>query len=97
ILRASRVASSTFTLVGGNLTVATGGTLDLGNASTPLSASSATLILAYGATAGQYGLIIQDGGNFFVYGAAKTPATTGTKAGGGDIDSGTAQVTVADA
>jgi len=44
----SRAASSALTLAGGDIIVNAGGTLDMGTASAPLSASSATLILAYG-------------------------------------------------
>src|SRR5207237_259824 len=42
------------------------------------SGSTATLVLAYGASAGQYGLQIVDGGNFIVVGSTKTPWTTAT-------------------
>src|ERR1019366_404278 len=38
--------------------------------------TTAYLILSSGTTAGQYGLIVNTGGNFLVYGAAKTPSTT---------------------
>ena len=55
-----------------------GGTLDMGTAASPINASSATLILSSGTFAGQYGLVVNNGGNFLVYGAAKTPVTTAT-------------------
>ena len=77
-LQFSRTASSTFTIVGGSVSVNAGGTLDMGTAASPINASSATLILAYGATAGQYGLVVNAGGNFLVYGNTKTPVTTAT-------------------
>src|SRR6185295_12271410 len=66
----SRVVNSTLTLVGGNMTVAAGGTLDMGTSADPISVSSATLILASGTIGGQYNLTINNGGNFLVYGAA---------------------------
>ena len=91
----SRVASSTLTIVGGNVNVNAGGTLDMGTTASPINASSATLILAYGQTAGQYGLIVQNGGNFLVYGAAKTPWTTVT--GAGTIGTGITSFSVANA
>jgi len=75
----SRVVTSTITMVGGNITVNAGGTLDMGTASTPLSASSATLILAYGQTAGQYGLIVNNGGNMLVFGNPTVSVTTPAK------------------
>ena len=96
----SRVANSSLTIVGGNVNVNPGGTLDMGTQSSPINASSATLVLAYGSTAGQYGLIISStGGNgsFSVYGAAKTPMTSGTNHGGGDITPTSTQVDVVDA
>ena len=42
----------------------------------PPAIAQSTLVLSSGTTAGQYGLIVQNGGNFLVYGAAKTPWTT---------------------
>src|SRR5205823_9295603 len=36
------------------------------------------LILSSGTYACQYGLIVNNGGNFIVYGSAKTPSTTAT-------------------
>lgn len=74
----SRTVSSTMTIVGGNVTVSAGGWLDMGSPSVPISQSSATLILAYGATQGQFGLTINPGGNFTVKGSTKTPYTTAT-------------------
>jgi len=91
----SRIVNSTFTLVGGNLNVNAGGTLDLGTASSPLTASSATLILAYGQAAGQYGLIANDGANFLIYGAAKNPRTVALSPS--TIGPGTSNITVSDA
>ncbi len=87
----STVNSSTFTLVQGSMTVAAGGTLTLGTAATPIPAgSTATLVLAYGGTAGQYGLTISNGGNFVVYGTTKTPYTTATA----DASAGATSVSV---
>ena len=74
----SRVNNSTLTIVGGNVNVNAGGTLDMGSSGSPINVSSATLILAYGPTAGQFGLIVSSGSNFTIYGAAKTPATLST-------------------
>ena len=91
----SRVSNSTLTIVGGNAYVNSGGTLDMGSSSLPINASSATLILASGTVAGQYGLIVNPGGNFLVYGAAKTPWSLYT--GGSDITSGTSNITVVSA
>ena len=88
-LQFSRTNSSTFTVIGGSVSVNAGGTLDMGTASSPLSISSATLILAYGSTAGQYGLVINNGGNFLVYGAVKTPGVWSAQTvnpGGGSVD-----------
>lgn len=73
-LQFTRAFSSTMTVTGGDLTIANGGTLDMGTEVDPIPiGSTATLVLAYGASAGQYGLIVQDGGTFTVNGAAKTP------------------------
>lgn len=82
----SRLASSGLSLAGGNLSVRSGGTLDMGNASSPIPPGiTAALVLAYGRAAGQYGLVVDNGGNFTVHGATKTPASTATA----DIDPGT--------
>ncbi len=72
----SRVIPSTLTLVGGNVNVNPGGTLDMGTSGSPIAAVNATLILSSGTFEGQYYLAIFDGGNFTVYGASKTPAAT---------------------
>ena len=77
-LQFSRTNSSTFTVVGGSVSVNAGGTLDMGTAASPINASSATLILAYGQTAGHFGLVVNPGGNFLVYGGTKTPEAPGT-------------------
>ncbi|MFH1725254.1 MAG: fibronectin type III domain-containing protein, partial [Elusimicrobiota bacterium] len=73
----SRVAHSSLTIVGGDVTVEPGGHLDLGTEASPIPAGvRAHLVLALGQTAGQYGLIVQDGGDFTVRGATKTPYST---------------------
>ena len=87
-LSASRVVSSTLTQTGGNLYVNAGGTLDLGTSVSPIPSSlTSTLNLSLGTTAGQYGLTINSGGSFFVYGSTKTPFTIGST-----ITSGTSLV-----
>src|SRR5690349_4234602 len=64
-LQFGTVDSSTLTLVGGDLTVTPGGRFTLGIATAPIvSPHSATLVLAFGSTPGQYGMVIQDGGSF---------------------------------
>ena len=66
----------------------------MGQSSDQITANNAELVLASGTFAGQYGLIISAGGNFLVYGAAKTPHTTGNALGGGNITPATTQVSV---
>ena len=87
-LMASRMVSSSWTLVGGDINVNAGGTLDYGNEADAIpTAINAHLVLAYGATAGQYGLIVNNGGNFTVRGSTKTPyAFAGASIGTGDND-----------
>src|SRR5207244_4425575 len=84
-------------LVGGTMTVEAGGTLTMGTTSFPIpQGSTASLTLAYGSSAGKYGLIINNGGNFIVYGSSKTPSTTmsnGTTVGPGTTG---VPITVAD-
>ncbi len=71
----SRIQSSSLTLVGGDLTVNSGGWLDMGYSAMPISAAyQAKLVLAAGTTAGQFGLIVNTGGKFTSYGASKAPA-----------------------
>ncbi|MEI7528064.1 MAG: kelch repeat-containing protein [Elusimicrobiota bacterium] len=73
VLKASRVASSSWTLVGGNVVVNSGGTLDYGTEdSTIPEGLIAHLVLASGTYAGQYGLIVNNGGSFTVRGSTKT-------------------------
>src|SRR5205823_4417078 len=73
-LQFSTVSNSSFTMVQGSMTVLTGGTLNIGTAANPIPVgSTATLVLAYGSSAGQYGLVINAGANFSVYGSTKTP------------------------
>ena len=80
----SRVSNSTLTIAGGNVNVNPGGTLNMGTSGSPIPSSLISiLILSSGATAGQYGLIVQNGGNFLVYGSTKMPwvQVTGTASG----------------
>ena len=92
----ARSGDNEFTMVGGSMSVNAGGTLDMGTQSSPiLQGTTAYLILSSGTYAGQYGLVINPGGNFTVYGAAKTPWSFYT--GGSDITSGTSNITVASA
>jgi len=78
-LQASRVNNSSWTVVGGSVSVNAGGTLDYGTSGSPIgSGTTAYLVLAYGQSAGQYGLVVNNGGNFTVYGATKTPFSTST-------------------
>ena len=85
-LKFSRVGQSSFTVVQGDLTVEAGGHLDMGTEADPIpTGTTAHLVLALGQTAGQYGLIIQDGGDFTVRGASKAPygfALAGISGGG---------------
>ena len=67
----STVVGSTLTIAGGNITVNSGGSLIMGSTTTPpSSAISMNLYLAAGTTAAEYGLIIQNGGNFLAGGAS---------------------------
>ncbi len=76
----ARSASSSFMLSGGSLTVNSGGTLDMGAEASPIpSTVTATLILSSGAYAGQYALVIEDGGSFSARGSERTPYAYATK------------------
>jgi len=78
-LQYARSGDNELTQVGGNLYVNLGGTLDMGTSSSTIpSGTTAYLTLSSGTTAGQYGLIVNDGGNFLVYGSSKTPWVQGT-------------------
>ncbi|OGS21758.1 MAG: hypothetical protein A3J70_05745, partial [Elusimicrobia bacterium RIFCSPHIGHO2_02_FULL_61_10] len=56
------------------MTVASGGTLDMGTEASPIpTGTTAHLVLAYGSGASRYGLTVNNGGNFTVRGATKTP------------------------
>lgn len=78
-LQFSTVQSSSLTLVGGDITVASGGTLTLGTANAPIpSTVQSALILSSGTYAGQYGLIVANGGNLVVYGSTKTLGVNAT-------------------
>ena len=86
-----RSGDNELTQVGGNLYVNGGGTLDMGTLGSPITlGTTAYLTLSSGTVAGQYGLIVNPGGNFLVYGAAKQPWTTVTS--GGTIGLGTSGV-----
>jgi len=70
----SRATSSKFTLTAGNITVQPGGTIDMGTEASPIpTAIQATLILAPGEILTPLGLIVNNGGNYTVRGATKTP------------------------
>ncbi|HNW44637.1 MAG TPA: right-handed parallel beta-helix repeat-containing protein, partial [Elusimicrobiales bacterium] len=86
VLAASRVVSSSWTLVGGNLYVNSGGRLDYGTEAEPLpEGTTAQLVLARGAYPGQYGLIVNNGGAFTVRGSTKAPyAFAISSIGGGE-------------
>ncbi|MDO8805380.1 MAG: NosD domain-containing protein [Elusimicrobiota bacterium] len=78
-LMASRATSSSWTLTGGDLNVNAGGILDYGTEASPIPAIYiAHLVLSSGTYAGQYGLIVNNGGNFTVRGAAKAPYSFAT-------------------
>ena len=71
-----RSGDNELTQVGGNLYVNAGGTLDMGTQASPITlGTTAYLVLSSGTVAGQYGLIVNNGGNFLVYGATKQPWT----------------------
>ena len=70
----TRIANSSFTVVGGSVSVNAGGTLDMGSSGNPINASTAVLVLAFGKSAGQYGLQINTGGSFLAWGNPKTIA-----------------------
>lgn len=73
----SRVADGSLTIVGGDLTIEPGGTLDLGTEASPIPSGVRTeLVLALGGSAGEYGLIIEDGASFFMRGETKSPYGT---------------------
>ncbi|MFC1522486.1 fibronectin type III domain-containing protein [Elusimicrobiota bacterium] len=70
----SRVVNSSLTITGGDITVMRGGTLDMGTEALPIpDGINARLILAGGTSEIFYKLQVQDGGNFTVRGATKTP------------------------
>ena len=79
-LMAHRTANSSWTVVGGDVKVNPGGWLDYGaDADYVFPAYIAHLVLASGTYAGQYGLIVNDGGDFTVRGAEKTPYAYATQ------------------
>jgi parallel beta-helix repeat protein len=64
-----------------------GGTLTIGTAANPIAAgTTAQLILAYGA----FGITLQNGANFIVYGSTRTPYTTASA----DVNAAATDVTV---
>lgn len=76
----ARSASSSFMLSGGSLMVNSGGTLDMGTEASPIPpAVTATLVLSSGAYAGQYALVVEDGGSFSARGSERTPYAYATK------------------
>ena len=79
-LMASRSVSSSWTLTAGDINVSEGGTLDYGNEADPIPTDfTAHLVLSSGSYAGQYGLIVNNGGNFTVRGSTKTPYAFATE------------------
>ncbi|MFH2201488.1 MAG: fibronectin type III domain-containing protein [Elusimicrobiota bacterium] len=69
-----RVENSSLTIVAGDLTVGSGGHLDMGTSGDAIpSGIKAELVLALGSTAGEFGLIVSPGGDFTARGAAKYP------------------------
>lgn len=76
----SLVSDSSLTLSGGNIVVDEGGSLLMGTSAQPMPAGIlAHLVLASGTYAGQYGLIVNNGGNFIVRGSTKTPDSYATQ------------------
>ncbi|MFC1679175.1 FG-GAP-like repeat-containing protein, partial [Elusimicrobiota bacterium] len=69
----SRSGDSTLMLRGGDIVVKPGGHLDMGTYGDEIVTPDAELILAHGTVAGQFGLIVEDGGDYTVRGATKTP------------------------
>ena len=64
---------------GGNLTINSGGWLSVGSPASPIQpGTTAQLVLSSGNVGGQFGLTVNDGGNFTVVGTTRTPWTTGT-------------------
>lgn len=77
-LKASRAANSQLTVVG-DLLIKSGGTLDYGQSSDPITSTyTATLILNHSSSMAvdKYGLNAADGSLIYFYGAAKTRRTT---------------------
>ncbi|MFC1679203.1 FG-GAP-like repeat-containing protein, partial [Elusimicrobiota bacterium] len=75
----SRGAHSSWTLVGGDLEVRPGGLLDMGRPGDYIDSFNAHLLLSSGNFAGQYGMVIEDGGMFTVRGATKPPFAMGNQ------------------
>src|SRR5207302_5388297 len=92
----ARSGDNEFTMVAGSMSVNAGGTLDMGTNASPIpQGTTAYLTLAFGGTAGKYGLVVNPGGNFTVYGATKTPSSLYN--GGSNITPATTNIQVADA
>jgi len=73
-LKFSTVVNSSLTVTGGDVIVASSGSLTMGIPGESVGVNlHADLVLAYGSSPGQYGLIVQDGGDFQTYGAVREP------------------------
>ena len=76
-LKFNRSGDNEFMLFNGSMSVNAGGTLDMGTGASPIpQGTTAYLILALDSASRRYGMVVNPGGNFLVYGAAKTPWTT---------------------
>ncbi|MDO8805082.1 MAG: NosD domain-containing protein, partial [Elusimicrobiota bacterium] len=79
-LRASRVASSSWSLTTGDILISTGGYLDYGSeADTIPNALIAHIVLSTGSVSYRAGLIVDVSGNFTVRGSTKTPYAFATQ------------------
>ncbi|MBI4056572.1 MAG: right-handed parallel beta-helix repeat-containing protein [Elusimicrobia bacterium] len=88
----SRTVSSQLTLTGGDIVVHPGGHLDIGKQDSSIPGSvKATLVLALGSYAGQYGLKVLNGGRFTVRGALKYASG---RVVSNDAPAGTTSITV---
>ncbi|PCI36618.1 MAG: hypothetical protein COB53_08925, partial [Elusimicrobia bacterium] len=70
----ARMQFSSMTIVGGSITVTQSGHLDMGTEADVLGyGATVHLVLAYGTGSERYGLTVDDGGDFTVRGATKSP------------------------